>query len=167
MRDALIFALIVAVGVLGWMLHSQNATLTDQQKQVRELDAKIEAKAKSGGLELQAQCTKQAAIAFKESGWEKEQMAGYENHYNERLNKCFVIMQNTDVKSTPGQIITSRFLSDAFEGKNLGNYFWESDRKKKYWEVAPFTCDVTVPSGEKKTCKSSDEFEELLKVYMQ
>jgi hypothetical protein len=167
MRDALIFALIVAVGVLGWMVHAQNATLTEQQKQLHDLDTKFGTKEKSVGLELQAQCAKQAAIVFKQSGWEKEQMASYENHYNEKLNKCFVILQNTDHKTTPGQIITSRYLSDAFEGKNLGNYFWESERNRKYWEVTPFMCDVTIPSGEKKTCKSSDEFDELLKVYMQ
>lgn len=167
MRDALIFALIVAVCVLGWLVHAQTGALADQQKQIHELNTKIEARVKTGGLELQAQCAKQATTAFKESGWEKESLAGYENHYNEKLNKCLVIMQNTDTKTAPGKIITSRYLSDAFEGKNLGNYFWESDRTKKYYEVAPFECDVTIPSGEKKTCKSSDEFEELLKVYMQ
>lgn len=157
----------MAAGILGYLAYSQNAALKGQQRQIHELNAKLETTPKSSSLDLQAQCARQAALIYKDSGWEKEVMAGYENHYNEKLNKCFVIMQNTDTKIAPGKITTSRFLSDAFEGRNLGNYFWQSDKTKKYWEVAPYTCDVTLPSGEKKVCKSSEEFEELLKVYMQ
>lgn len=166
-RDSLTFLLVVASGVLGYLVYSQNAALKDQQRQINDLSAKLEARSKSSSLELQSQCAKQAALVYKESGWEKEATAGYENHYNEKFNKCFVITQNTDTKIAPGKITISRFLSDAFEGRNLGNYFWQSDKTKKYWQVAPYTCDVTLPSGEKKGCRSSEEFDELLKVYMQ
>jgi hypothetical protein len=167
MRDTIILVLIIAVASLGYLMHSQNRVLSDQQRQIRDLNVKLEAKYKSAGLELQAQCAKQAALVYKDSGWEKASIAGYENHYNEKLNKCFVAMQNTDVKTSAGRLTTSRFLVDAFEGKTLGTYFWQSAKNTPYGEVPPFECDVTISSGEKKVCHSSDEFEELLKVYMQ
>ena len=167
MRDALIMLLLVAVGGLAYFSLSQYAAIKDHERQIRELNAKVESRSKMASLELQEKCSKQAALAYAESGWAKEPAAGYENHYNDKLNKCFVIMQNMDTKTEKGRVITTKFLSDAFEGKNLGNYFWESDKVKKFWEVAPSMCDVTVPSGEKKVCHSSDEFEELIKVYMQ
>jgi hypothetical protein len=166
MRDTLIFALIVAVGVLGYLVHAQNTTLTDQQRQIKELSVKLESKSNSAGLELQAQCAKQAAMVYKESGLDGKSFAGYVNHYNEKLNKCVVIVQNTDTKVAPGRITNSRFVYDAFEGTSLGDYFWQSEKNKPYGDVPPFTCDVIFPSGERKVCHSSDEFDELLKTYM-
>jgi hypothetical protein len=91
---------------------------------------------------------------------------GYVNHYNEKMNGCFMVISSTDTKTSPGRIFTNVTLVDAFEGKAFGNYAWQSDPVKKYWEVAPFLCDVTLPSGEKKACKSDVEFKELIKVYM-
>jgi hypothetical protein len=58
-------------------------------------------------------------------------------------------------------------VSDAFEGKSYAEYAWKSEKGKKYWEVKPFVCKVTLPSGEKKDCASSDEFDDLVKVYME
>jgi hypothetical protein len=42
MRDALIVVLLVAVGILGFLQHSQNAAMIDQQKQLHELAAKVD-----------------------------------------------------------------------------------------------------------------------------
>ena len=68
MRDTLIFLLIVAVGVLGSQIRWQNFALINQQRQIKELSAKLESKSKSAGLELQAQCAKQAAVVYKDNG---------------------------------------------------------------------------------------------------
>jgi hypothetical protein len=65
------------------------------------------------------------------------------------------------------QIWVRRFVLDANEGKDFATYLWHSDKVKKYWEVRPFDCTVTLPSGDKKTCTSSDEFDELVRAYMQ
>jgi len=168
MRDALIFALIAAVAVLGYVLHTQGAALADQERQIRELNAKMEAKAKAAGLELQASCSKQARQEYNENGWKKEQMAGFTNHYNEKMNKCFVLIENTTpLKPADGTFITYKTLYDAFEGKAYGDYAWRSDKVKKYWEVAPFMCKGTLLSGEEKSCHSSYEFDEIVKLYMQ
>jgi hypothetical protein len=166
MRDALIFVLFVAVAVLAYLVHSQNAVLTNQLREVKDLSAEIEAKHKTHSLELQAECSKQAARVFKADGWDKKKdQAVYQNHYNEKLNKCFVLEVVTTM--TAGQFMTTKFLSDAFEGKTVANYSWVSDKVKKYWEVAPFVCSVTLPSGEGKACQSSDEFDELIKSYLE
>src|SRR6266851_3062813 len=59
------------------------------------------------------------------------------------------------------------FRRDGFEGKVYGSYMWRADKVKKYWEVPPIQCTVTLPSGEEKTCHSSDEFDSLVKEYME
>jgi len=168
MRDALLFALIVALAVLGYLLHSDNAVLTDQQRQIHELSTKIEARAKTASLELQEKCSKQAREEFVEDGWKKEPMASFANHYNEKMNKCFILIQNTTpTKPADGTFFTGKILLDAFEGKAYGQYDWKSDKVKKYWEVAPFNCKGTLLSGEEKFCHSSDEFDKIVKLYMQ
>jgi len=167
MRDGLLFVLIVAAAALGYIAYSQGVALKNNQQQIRELAAKLESKSKSDNLELQEKCARQAAAIFKADGWEKEQMAGFENHYNEKMNRCFILEENTDAKTTPGRVSNSRTLLDAFERKTLASYFWMSEKNKQFWEVPPFQCEVTIPSGEKTVCKSSDEFYELVKVYMQ
>jgi hypothetical protein len=168
MRDALILALILAVAILGYILHSQITVLTDQQRQIHELNAKIEAKAKTASLEFQEKCSKQAWETYAENGWKKEPMASFTNHYNDKMNKCFVLVQNT-TQSKPfnGTFFTNKILFDAFEGKSYGEYDWRSDKVKKYWEVAPFNCKGTLLSGEEKFCHSSDEFDDIVKLYMQ
>jgi len=121
----------------------------------------------AASFNFQERCAKQAREQFKQLGWDKEQMAGFTNHYNEKLNKCFVLIENTDAKSSPGTIWTNVVLMDAFEGRELGLYSWHTEKDKKYWEVPPFQCEVNLPSGEKKICNSREEFDELIKIYME
>jgi hypothetical protein len=137
------------------------------EKQNRELTAKLEALGKSKTLDLQEQCAKQAEEVFKFGKWDKESLADYTNHYNATLNKCFIEIQSMDAKTAPPDIFTNKTVSDAFEGKGYGEYMWKSDRVKKYWEVPPLQCRVTLPSGEERFCHSSDEFDQLIKQYME
>jgi type II secretory pathway pseudopilin PulG len=168
MRDALIVALIMAVCVLGYLLHSQKTVLTEQQQQIHDLEAKFEARATSARLDLQEKCSKQAREDYREDGWNKEPMASFTNHYNEKMNKCFVLIQNTDpAKPDDGTLFVTKTLFDAFEGTSYGEYMWRSDKSKKYWEVAPLHCMVTLLSGAEKACHSSDEFDAMVKPYMQ
>jgi cell division protein FtsL len=168
MRDFLIFALIVIIAILGYRLFSNNAVLTDQQRQIHELNTKIEEKAKTISLELQQQCSKQAREEYAENGWKKEPIASYTNHYNTKMNKCFMLIESTTpTKPSDGTFFVTKLLFDAFEGKSYGEWEWQSDKAKKYWEVAPITCKGTLLSGEEKVCHSSGEFDEVVKLYMQ
>ena len=159
--------LAVSVGGLSVLLYSQTAALREQRRQVRELTARLESKTAS--LDLQAKCAKQAHEAFKINGYgfEKNEMAVLSNHYNEKLSKCFVLIEDTDAKTVPGIIYENKTVSDAFEGKVYAQYGWHTDKVKKYWEVPPYRCKVMLPSGEEKICHSSDEFDALVKEYME
>jgi len=159
--------LILSVGILGWFTYLHQRTIREQARQIEDLRAKATIETKSGSLELQDRCAKQALLEYRLEGYEKEKLAAFTNHYNPKVNKCFMRVDNTDTTTQRGIIIVSKTLSDAFEHKEYGQYFWRTDGKKKYWEVEPYMCSVTLPSGEKKTCHSDDEFDTLTKVYME
>ena len=95
MRDILIFALIVTVTILGYLLHSHNAVLVDQQRQIHALNTKIEEKTKTASLELQDKCSKQAREEYAENGWKKEPIASFTNHFHAKMNKCFMLIEST------------------------------------------------------------------------
>jgi len=144
--------LAVAVAALAWLVTSQQATIVDQKRQIGATGT-LQPKQKIASLELQEQCAKQAREEFRQGGWEKESMASFSNH-NEKLNKCFMLVESTDTKSAPGTIWINKALSDAFERKTIGTYMWHTEKDKKYWEIQPFLCEVTTGSGEKKSCAS-------------
>lgn len=170
MRDALIFVLLVAVCVLGWMVHAQTTSISALQSEVHKLEAKTELKPVAS-LELQEKCAAQARKEYNASGWndnKEHPMAGFTNHYNMTLGKCFMVVEDTsEAKPRDGTFFKNKYVTDAFEGKSYAEYAWKSDKVKKYWEVKPFVCKVTLPSAEDKNCESSDEWEELVKAYMQ
>jgi hypothetical protein len=130
------------------------------EKENRDLSAKLEAVTKAANLDLQEKCANQASYAFRELGWKKEPFAAYANHYHPKLNRCFIEIYSTKAPSV------SMSVSDAFEGKVYAEYFWINAHGKKYWEVRPDTCKVTLLSGDEQTCNSQEEFEQLIKVYM-
>lgn len=104
-------------------------------------------------FDLQERCAKQAREAFLNLGWGKYESAAFENHFNQKLNKCFVQIENSDVMGT------WKTVSDAFEGKVYAVLGLHGDEVKK--------CSVTLLSGEERICRSSDEFDALVKQYME
>jgi hypothetical protein len=162
--------LLVCVAVLGFIARSQSVALREQQRKVRELNAKLESNSTPAvSLELQEKCARQAREEFKHEGLEGKQTANFSNHYNPKLGKCFVEVEYTDFK-TPGGIFVSRTVVDAFEGKVYASYMWNNNTKKKYWEVPPLKCSVTLLSGEEKLCNSEDGpegFNAQVKQYME
>lgn len=69
---------------------------------------------------------------------------------------CFVEITNLSADGT-----VTRLVYDAFEGKEYGNYITSNAGPKSLY------CQVRLPSGESKGCKSDYEFTELVKVYME
>ena len=170
MRDALIFLLLVAVAVLGYQVHSQNAALADQQRRITELNSRLEAKSQTASLELQEKCSKQARSDFEEYGWKKEAFASFTNHYNEKMNKCFILIQSATPSSNSrdGTISINKYLFDAFEEKQYGSYScWEFRHQKDQKKDQIVDCKATLPSGQEQVCRSSYEFDEIVKLYMQ
>lgn len=157
------------MAVLGFIARSQSVALREQQRKLQELNAKLESNSTpSVSLELQEKCARQAREEFKHEGLEGKQTAEFANHYNPKLGKCFVEVEYTDFKS--GGIFVSKTVVDAFEGRVYATYIWNNNTKKKYWEVAPLKCSVTLLSGEEKLCNSEDGpegFNGLVKQYME
>jgi hypothetical protein len=161
MRTVLLGVLLIAVFVLWAAERSKSAEITKLEDSLRASKTKAE----TVSLEMQGKCAKQAAVSFTESGWKRTALVDYTNHYNAGLNKCFIEITSTEVeRGTPSH---STILADAFEGNVYGRYLWINSQGKKWWEVSPTECTVTTVSGEEKSCSSSEEFDALLKVYMQ
>lgn len=87
-------------------------------------------------------------------------MAMSQNHYDEKRNKCFVLMWRTG--KIQGDLVHTRQLLDAFEGRDLG-YLYHNLTDQR----APLDCRVTLPSGKEEVCATEKEFEQLAKAYMQ
>jgi len=157
MRDTLLGLVTVAVGVLGLVAYSQQQKLTELRKQSHV-----------ASLEFQDRCAKQARELFRSEGWTEEQNASFENHYNEKMNKCFITERSLSKwNSDDDTIFISRSLADAFEKKSYATYGWRSVKGETAAAVLPFVCYVTPPSGEQKKCYSEKEYDELVKVYLQ
>jgi hypothetical protein len=165
MKAIIIILLVAAIG-LSVLLFRQNVTIASQGARLAAVDAELSAlkqQSKSVSLDLQVKCSEQAKKAFVQGGF-KANTAGYENHYNAKLNKCFIDMQNTT--SLGKEFLTNRYVFDAVEGKQYGTYGWRSVHGKKYWEVPPISCEVELPQGEKQHCNSEEEFSKLVQIYM-
>ncbi|HSP17277.1 MAG TPA: hypothetical protein VLV78_21215 [Thermoanaerobaculia bacterium] len=158
--------LCVAVIALAILLNREFTHLRQVEHAVQQLNSNKAQETASESLELQAKCSAQARKEFEYEGLAKKDMAGYESHYSPELKRCFVATSLTDAKTNPKVIWTTRSVYDAFEGKEYATYVWHTVEGKKYWEVPPFQCEVTLPSGEKKICHSDDEFNELIQPYM-
>jgi hypothetical protein len=135
--------------------------IAELKRQVAELTAKLAEKTKSSTLDLQAKCADRAYKDFVEWGYKARDNPDFVGNYNAKLDRCFVQFQHTIAGG-----FFWRELFDAYSGKEYGEYGWQRDEQKKYWEVPPFVCHVTPLSGEEIFCKSDDEFQELAKVYM-
>jgi len=159
--------LVVAVIAMAALSAREWVVIRGLERAVEQISARLPEKDAAASFDLQAKCAKQARKAFAALGYAKDAMAGFENHYNSRLNKCFIHVTNTDAKISPGTIWTHRDVFDAVEGKAYGTYSWHTEKDKKYWEVPPFQCEATLPSGEKRLCNSDAEFTELMKIYME
>jgi hypothetical protein len=158
---------ILVAGALSWNW-KQAAIINEQQKKIDDLVSKTSANP-TADIDLQEKCASQAKRAFEQSGYQNNEMAGYFNHYNHKLGKCFVETQSTDAKTTPGTIWTYKVLSDAYEGKIYGTYSWHTVENKKYWEVPPFDCSM-YPDGNDsslKICKSDAEFDNFGSTFLE
>ena len=157
MRDTLLILLLLAVVALGYFL-------TIQQRQIKAM----EAQSRTNGLELQDKCAKESELVFKRGGWdEKGVIASFTNHYNAKLNRCFMEVERTDPTIVANTVFETKFVVDAFEGKPYAEYTWKTEAGKKYWEVTPSECSVTLTDGTRKACKSAEEFSEQIRPYME
>jgi hypothetical protein len=156
----------IAVILLVGIMRTQANNIRDLQEEIHNLNAKLGARSKSD--ELHVKCGEQARKVFDDSGYPKSEFAMYENHYSAKLDKCMMQVLHTDAHTAREKMISTYVnVLDAFEGKQYGTYVWHTETSKKYLVVPPISCEVTLPTGEQKICHSMDEFEGLVKVYVE
>jgi len=127
-------------------------------------------------LDLQATCAAQAKKAFLE--WDAESKKSeprdmkalelsndYQSHYNTKLKKCLILVESSSWLAKT-QTVTV-YLSDAYERRIYASYIWYSHPTKKYWEVAPSTCELIPSLRQKKYCTSREEFDAFVADYME
>ncbi|MBI3793284.1 MAG: hypothetical protein HY280_00975 [Nitrospinae bacterium] len=74
--------------------------------------------------DLAERCGKQASSAFKSLFGEKQESATFTNHYNKKLNKCFVMVVNkiTVGRKTKKELSRAVSIFDINENKEYGYY---------------------------------------------
>ncbi len=74
-------------------------------------------------------------------------------------SNALCVIENTDMKPVQGEIIVTKIVRDAFEGKLYAEYDrWKvKNNVRKSWEVPPLNCKVTQLSGAEVQCHSADE----------
>ncbi len=78
--------------------------------------------------ELQEKCAKSAATAFKRYYGEKCLLTRYTNHYNRKLNKCFIMVNETGLPKKKGdRPYEFVVLVDVNENKEYASLFMFSD----------------------------------------
>ena len=123
-------------------LQESQRQLQESQRQVYELSKKLEANTAIDMTALQERCAKQARKEFKDNGWVKEHFAGFTNHYNAKLNRCFMLVKSiSSAKDGKGSIIENKVLTDAFEGKDLGEYMRSTAMERNTGKLCPLCAE--------------------------
>ena len=76
-------------------------------------------------------------------------------------------IQTTDINTTPGTMLVNRFLLDAYEQMEFGEYTWMSSKTKKAREVLPISCKLIPSSGNERFCNTEEEHLAFVARYME
>jgi hypothetical protein len=116
--------------------------------------------------ELKERCGKTCAQRFKQeygkegiySDKDNKGGRGYSSHYNAKLNKCFILIEDTSFSPAASR---NKMLWDVNENKEYGGYYaFRKDTKSLYDTIAQ--CEVL-----RKPCKSEQEWDSLVKPFME
>ena len=157
--------LLLTVLVLASLLGVEIMTNREQHDQIQKLRFELADKSKQSNLELQAKCAMQAEKMYQHLGYKLSGPDVYQSHYNEKLNKCFMLIETTRVAGE--SISNGKYLFDAYEQREYANYIWMTHPGKKYWEVPPAVCELIPSTGAKTDCKSEDEYKDFVARYME
>jgi hypothetical protein len=140
------------------------------EKENADLKAKVEKQNPVVVYDLQAKCSKDARIWFNEN-WSRDKntiLLDFTNHYDAKLNKCFILVEyhyKSDFAGPGGNSWTNDMsLTDVQQNAKLA-YFAENhitNWKPEYsLRNEVISCNVL-----DKECKTGDEFNNLVSDYM-
>ncbi len=156
-RIIALILLVAMAGALIWQYRVQYAVLEQHEQK------KKEAVASQVSLQ-QLQCEQSALTRFRALGMEGHPGAKYTGRFNTALNQCYELVEYRH--SATGTDWMNATLYDV-DGKVFATYGWHSDSDRPAAEISPYSCDVTMPTGERRTCGSEAEFRKLADAYMQ
>ena len=151
-----LFVLALLAGVVLWQYRAQYAVLEKHHQQQQEVAA-VQAN------QPQLQCEQSARARFQALGLDAHPGAKSKGHFSAALNQCYELME--DRHSSTGTDWKNLTLYDA-DGKVFASYGWHSDSDSPGAVISPYTCEVTLPSGQHRDCGSEDEFTALVGAYM-
>jgi hypothetical protein len=152
---------LIACSTFCLLLLSLTCCSNEKDKKIEELTKKVDELSKVKidqnnlvVMQLQENCGKESdKFITKEYG--NIEMFTRRNHYNKRLNKCFVLVSfyNNNISNIGGLQET---LYDPFENRKYGNLFID------HADGSKITCNLLDTH-----CKSYDEWNSLIKPYME
>jgi hypothetical protein len=112
-------------------------------------------------LEQDQKCSKGAKEYFDGGSWaSKDTIGWYENHFNPRLNRCYIHVRSN--MSLGNAFFYYQLLADVNDGKTIAQYDKQVPTGTADYIVKPFVCDML-----EKYCKSDEEFDAFVKTYME
>jgi len=131
-------------------------------------------------VELQTKCASSAKTFFEYyiPDPQERQNDEYSNHFNTKLNKCFVLVTKPYLPyETSGGNLYAKYLFDAIEKKEYGSYEWITSKGQSLGNGLLMSCAIN-PDGDPnnfKLCspenkdfpRSQAEFDNLIKGYME
>jgi hypothetical protein len=112
----------------------QKQTLSRQKAKIQTLTTALTDRSKQQMLVSQAKCSEAADKFLSNRHYERTDGLAYENHFNAKMNKCFVLISDYDIKAD--LLLLNVF--DAVEGKHYAEF------------VGHNVCDVNHHQGPRK-----------------
>jgi hypothetical protein len=96
----LVSALFMAVGFVTWRLDAASHLLDEQRQQIQTLKKALSDRSTQDGLALQEQCSRAASTFVFDKAGNKPGAVGlvYQNHFNSKLKRCFVLVSDYQPK---------------------------------------------------------------------
>jgi len=137
------------------------------EKQNKELQEEVRRETATADYDLQAKCSKDAKAFFREgwgSGGKDVLLLDYRNHYDKKLNKCFILVEYHYKFGEGLSWMNDMSLWDVYENSKYGDF------SENHTIVAKpdfrsgdevITCEVTGTQ-----CKTVQEFNNLISPYL-
>ncbi|HEY2346952.1 MAG TPA: hypothetical protein VGH80_13925 [Xanthomonadaceae bacterium] len=158
MLSRLITLIVLAtlVGLVIWQYRTQYAVLEHHQQ--AQQDA-----ASAQADQAQLQCNQSALARFQALRLDDNPTARHKGHFNPTLDQCYILIESSENSlDTDWKHITLY----AADGKVFASYGWHSENGEQAADIPPYTCDVTLPTGEHRACKTEADFRNLVGAYM-
>lgn len=148
---------VVCLTLLVFVTACDTERLNKLEKENADLKARVDQQNDVVSLGKQEKCSNAAANWVRANfrpGDRSMMMFDYTNHFNQKQNKCLVLVEYQYQGSKSGRVTDNRGVWNVFENTLLANYSAPYPEPGEAWTGA---CDV---GGA--TCHSSDEFDNLI-----